>query len=206
MTNLRRTVTILAAVFSCAAHATSPSLSQRSLVPAVTKYLQERGDFCLGKFDWPIAVSESDRKMGSNDAIQMPVMEKLGLVVSSTTAGDPTVKHYDLTEMGRKYYLRKKTVTLGHDEKPIDHPGDLCVAKLELDRVVTWQSLEVVGGRPQTTVKYTYKVAAAAEWTQDPEIKRVFPMVHRIVDGAGTIQLMQIFAWSNNKWVAVTPG
>jgi hypothetical protein len=200
------TLTIPMAIFAGAAERASAALTQKSLEPAVAKYLQEKGNFCLGKFNWPIDVSEQDRQQGTNDAIQMPVLEKLGLVVSSAVVGDSTVKQYDLTEQGKKYYLVKKTVTLGPGDEPVDHPGDFCAARLKLERVVGWQPPEVVDGRTQVTVKYTYKVAAAADWTHDPEIKRVFPMIHRIVDGEGTMQLTQLFAWSNQTWVAVTPG
>ncbi len=134
----------------------------------------------------------------------MPVLEKLGLVASVPMDGVGG-KTYSLTEEGRKYYRVKKTITLGPADKPIEHPGDFCAAKLSLDKVVAWEPPTVVDGRPQTSVKYTYK-ADAAPWTQDPDIKKVFPMIARIVGGAGSMQLVQVFAWSNNAWVAVTPG
>src|ERR1700742_3562512 len=86
-----------------AAQATVPATpSQKSLKPAVKKYLEEKGNFCLGKFEWPIAVSDEDRKTDTNNALQMPVLEKLGLAVASDTPGDPTIKSYSLTEEGQK--------------------------------------------------------------------------------------------------------
>src|SRR5580704_13443424 len=92
-----------------AAHANVPAApSQKSLKPAVRKYLEEKGNFCLGKFEWPIAVSEEDRKTGTNNALQMPVLEKLGLVVVSDSPGDPSIRNYSLTEEGQKYYLTKQ--------------------------------------------------------------------------------------------------
>ena len=180
--------------------------SEKTLRPAVEKYLREKGHFCLGKFDWPIDVTERDRRIGTNDAVQMPVFEKLGLVSVSTPENDPTVRRYELTPEGRKYYLVKKTVSLGPGEQPIDHPGDFCAATLVLDRIVKWDAPAVVDGQQRTTVTYTYKVASAAEWAHDPQVQKVFPMIHRIVDGAGRMQLMQVFAWTNHAWVAVTPG
>ena len=201
-----RLLAIAAASLVCAAHASTPALSQKSLKPAVEQYLQAHGNFCLGKFTWPIAVSEHDRQVGTNDAIQMPVLEKLGIVTSSVTPGNPSVTQYDLTDEGRKYYLIKKTVTLGPADKPIDHPGDFCAAKLKLDRVVRWEPAAVVDGHAHTTVNYTYELASAADWTRDPEIQRVFPMIHRIVEGAGKLQLTQAFEWTKKGWVPVTPG
>ena len=197
-------VTLLAVA---AAHANVPAApSQKSLKPAVRKYLEEKGNFCLGKFEWPIAVSDEDRKTGTNNALQMPVLEKLGLVVASDSAGDPSIKNYSLTEEGQKYYLTKQTITVNSAGQRIRHPGDLCPAKLELDKVVAWDPPSVVDGKTQTTVKYTYRIAKAADWTQDPEVRKVFPMIARVIDSAGSQQLMQLFAWSDHGWVALTPG
>jgi hypothetical protein len=206
LTNLVPTtlVTLLAVA---AAHANVPAApSQKSLKPAVRKYLEEKGNFCLGKFEWPIAVSDEDRKTGTNNALQMPVLEKLGLVVASDSAGDPSIKNYSLTEEGQKYYLTKQTITVNSAGQRIRHPGDLCPAKLELDKVVAWDPPSVVDGKTQTTVKYTYRIAKVADWTQDPEVRKVFPMIARIIDNAGSQQLMQLFAWSDHGWVALTPG
>jgi hypothetical protein len=206
LTNLvATTLAMLLAV--AAAHANVPAApSQKSLKPAVRKYLEEKGNFCLGKFEWPIAVSDEDRKTGTNNALQMPVLEKLGLVVASDSPGDPSIKNYSLTEEGRKYYLTKQTITVNSAGQRIRHPGDLCPAKLQLDKVVAWDPPSVVDGKTQTTVKYTYRIAKAADWTQDPEVRKVFPIIARIIDNAGSQQLMQLFAWSGHGWVALTPG
>lgn len=190
-----------------AAQANVPAApSQKSLKPAVRKYLEEKGNFCLGKFEWPIAVSDEDRKTGTNNALQMPVLEKLGLVVASDSPGDPSIKNYSLTDEGRKYYLTKQTITVNSAGQKIRHPGDLCPAKLELDKVVAWDPPSVEDGETRTTVKYTYRIAKAADWTQDPEVRKVFPMIARILDNAGSQQLMQLFVWSGHAWVALTPG
>jgi hypothetical protein len=198
-----------AALFVAAAHAaaTAPAIaSEKSLKPAVTKYLEKNGDFCLGKFEWPILVSADDRKAGTNNALQMPVLEKLGLVESADAASDPTVRAYSLTEEGRKYYLTKRTITVNSAGQKIRHPGDFCPARLKLAKVVSWDNPNVVAGQTQTTVKYTYKVVKAAGWAQDPDVRKVFPMIPKILDNAGNLQLMQLFAWSDHGWVAVIPG
>lgn len=195
----------MTAALAAAGHASAPTLSQKAFTPAVEKYLREKGEFCLGKFNWPISVTDGDRRIGTNDALQMPVLERLGLVAAFAGEG-PGIKQYALTDEGKKYYVIKKTVTLGPVDKAIEHPGDFCAAKLTLDKVVRWQPVSVVNGKPQTTVMYTYKIAAAADWTHDPDIQRVFPMIHRILDGAGSLQLMQGFVWSNKAWVATIPG
>lgn len=193
------------AAFSLTALGAAPTLTEKALKPALEKYLQDRGNFCLGKFDWPIRVSDEEFRTGSNNAIQMPVLEKLGLVAGTATE-DPQVRQYALTESGKKYYLVKRTVTVAPGDIPVEHPGDFCAAKLTLDKVVGWQPPEMVNGRAQTTVKYTYRIQTAGEWTSDPEVKKAFPMIRKIVEGERSLQLMQTFAWSDKAWVAVVPG
>jgi hypothetical protein len=206
------TTTLLAAVsltvlVGLAQAAAPPAvLTAKNLQPAVRKYLEERGDFCLGKFEWPVAVSAADRQMRTNDSLQMPVLEKLGLVSESEVPSDPTVKQYSLTEQGRKYYLTRKTVTVNAAGQQIRHSGDLCPAHLQLDKVVSWAKPSITEGRTQTTVTYTYKVSRAADWAQDPDIRQVFPMIARILDNAGTQRLEQLFVWTGKGWAAVTPG
>jgi hypothetical protein len=206
LTNLVTTTLATSLAVATAQANVPPAPSQKSLRPAVRKYLEEKGNFCLGKFEWPIAVSDEDRKVGTHNALQMPVLEKLGLVVASDSPRDPSVKNYSLTEEGQKYYLTKQTITVNSAGQKIRHPGDLCPAKLELDKVVAWDPPSEVDGKSQTTVKYTYRIAKAADWTQDPEVRKVFPMIARIIDKAGSQQLMQLFAWSGHGWVALTPG
>jgi hypothetical protein len=181
-------------------------LTAKSLQPAVRKYLKERGDFCLGKFEWPIAVSDADRDRGTNDSLQMPVLEKLGLVSVSPAPGDPAIRQYALTEQGRKYYLPRKTLTVNAVGRKVQHPGDLCAAHLQLEKVVSWAQPSVIDGRTQTTITYTYKVSRAAAWAQDPDIRHVFPMIPKILDNAGTQRLEQSFVWTGKSWTAIAPG
>ncbi len=205
--SLVTTAALAAPLVLTAAHANVPPMpSQKSLKPAVKKYLAEKGDFCLGKFEWPIAVTEEDRKVHTHDAVQMPVLEKLGVVAAADAPGEPGIRNYSLTEEGRKSYVTKASVTVNSAGQKIKHPGDLCPAKLELDKVVTWNAPSVVDGKTATTVKFTYRVAKVADWARDPEVRKVFPMMALILDSACSQQLEQLFAWSGHGWVALTPG
>jgi hypothetical protein len=65
------------------AHANITQPSQRALTGAVTQYLSDHGDLCVGKFTWPRVVTQEDRLAGTNDAVQLPVLERLGLVESA---------------------------------------------------------------------------------------------------------------------------
>ena len=190
-------------------HATS--ISQKALRPAVVKYLQQRGNLCLGKFAWPVDVSNLDTEHNTDNAVQMPVLEKIGLVSSSTerlqtqeesSAPGATVTHYQLTPLGQQFYLPVNSVTLAPGDKAITHPRDFCAAKLTLDKIVSLDPPQAVQNRPETTVTYTYRVSAA-DWTKNPEVLQVFPMLDKIIKGERSLQLKQRFRLTNNSWSAV---
>jgi hypothetical protein len=198
-------------MFAFAACCLSAEPTRENLRPALEKYLEEKGYLCLGKFDWPIGVSERDVRIGTRDARQMPVLEKVGIVVSSKASetrreGDEEktvpVTRYELTEAGRKFYIAKETARASADGKKTVHRRDFCAGKLSLDTIVGWDTPGNVGGRLETTVTYTYKIAAA-DWARNPEIQKVFPMVDRIVKGAGTMRLKQLFRSTQDGWTAV---
>jgi hypothetical protein len=165
---------------------------------AVQQYLHDRGDLCLGKFSWPIDITDQERQTGTADAIQMPVLQKLGLVTSSALS--PAVTRYELTDTGKKFYLQKTMIGMGRHEQPAVHSGDFCVAKLSLDKVVSWEPPATVDGHQQTTVTYTYKIAAA-DWTGDPDFERAFPRVKVVVQGAGKLELKESFRLAGQSWV-----
>src|SRR5580698_825835 len=77
---------VAVAVPMCAcglAAAATAQPSQRVLTQAVNQYLADHGDLCVGKFTWPREVTPADDESHSNDAVQLPVLERLGLVEST---------------------------------------------------------------------------------------------------------------------------
>lgn len=191
------------------------SLSNAELTQALNSYLATQGNLCVGKFDWPIDVTlDEAAAMNTRDAVQMPVLEKLGLVTSSDSMTTRMIdekkvtlaaKRYTLTEKGQKYYLNKQTTSLAAG-KQIMHEHDLCAGKLSFDKIT---HLDSSANRDnmiadEVTVSYTYKIAAS-EWATQPEAQRVFPLVAQVIKGQGTQQLQQIFHRTNSGWEAVNP-
>jgi hypothetical protein len=181
-------------------------LDRTAVSDAVVRYLAQRGDLCLGKFDWPVDVSALDFEAKTRDALQMPVLEKLGLVVSidgSTTykSGDKEevvpVKRYLLTDNGRKFYLPRDTTSRGPGAAMVTHHADFCAGHLYLKDIVRWETPIDSAGETQTTVTYTYKFKPAP-WALDPAARKVFPMVDRIIKGQGTLRLEQRFRVSGS--------
>jgi len=183
--------------------------SQIELTHAVAQYLSDHGDLCVGKFAWPRVVTAQDRVAKTNDAVQLPVLERLGLVESTDIASpggepDQTVKSYSLTEKGRQYYVQKRHVTLGAHDTPAVHDADLCVAHLALDRVVKWSPPEEVRGHLETVVRYTYHIKAV-DWMDDPQARQVFPVVDRIIRHQDNMLMTVTVQLQDGQWRPVLP-
>jgi hypothetical protein len=193
------------------AHAGTANPKPKELTRAVQEFLSDHGDLCLALYAWPRDVTPEDRQAGSNEAVQMPVLERLGVVRSEEiglpAAGETSepTKRYSLTDEGRQYFLRKKRITLDVHSQPEEHDADFCVAHLTLDKVIKWSPPEPVHDRVQTVVAYTYHIKAAS-FLDDPEARKVFPMVDRIVRGAGTLMMTATVQLQNGHWVPVLPG
>jgi|HubBroStandDraft_2_1064218.scaffolds.fasta_scaffold94893_1 hypothetical protein len=198
--------------------------SPRDMTRAVKQFLAEHGDLCMAKYTWPRDVTAADRDAHSNDAVQLPVLERLGLVastqiplpapavaISDAPASAPAAapvepdRRYSLTAKGRRYYLQKKRTTLNVHSEPVEHDADFCVARLSLDKVVKWTPPEQVHDHLQTVARYTYKIKAAV-WLSEPDARKVFPVVDRIIRGAGTLEMTATVQQQNGKWVPVLPG
>jgi hypothetical protein len=202
------TIALLSALTANAwADGPAPGPDPKALHRELVKYLAKQGQLCLGKFDWPIDVSQQDIQENARDAVQMPVLEKLGLVTSTVTETQRlgiddnavhtvAVKRYELTKAGRKSYV-EKDISRGQ----VQHHKDLCAAKLTLDKIVRWEPTDVVG---QGMVFYTYHVTAVP-WALSADALKVFPMIDKIVKGEGTLQLSQRMQLSKEGWTAV-PG
>jgi hypothetical protein len=205
-----RTCLLTAFVVGAAACARKPGLDAPSLTKGIESYLAQRGDLCIARQSWPVDVTDADRTAGTRDAVQMPVLERLGVVeghqikVRRSNDADQIVvvpvTRYELTERGRQSYIDRRT------RRPAAPAGgeahaDLCVARVSLDKVVSWEAPP--GDRPLTTalVSYTYNVDTVA-WMRDPEALRVFPAVARLIAGAGKAELKEGLVFTGGGWVA----
>src|SRR5262249_36825253 len=139
----------------------------------VRAYLQKRGDLCIARTAWPVDVTEADRAQRTRDALQMPVMEKLGLVQSSPATvrvdgeGGPALvpaTRYRLTDRGRRFYLARPPRL---PAAPGDPGGDFCVAKISLVKVTGWELSPNDAHPASAAVSYTYEVDAPG-WMRDP--------------------------------------
>ena len=195
---------VLLAASLAGCHSGDPQLANReNFKLALQTYLSSHGDMCIGKFTWPIDVSYRDAQARSANSLQMPVMQKIGLVSAQQIEGQgEPVMRYQLTDAGRKFYLHKPMQSLTPQGTMLTHDGDFCYGHLQLDQIIGWGRVQPVAGQPQTVVTYTYRIDAAP-WTRNADMRRVFPTVAMIVDSGGVLQLKQTFRLSDKGWVGV---
>jgi hypothetical protein len=180
--------------------------SEKDLAPAVQAFLADHGDLCLAWYTWPRELTADQQHSGLNEPVQLPVLERLGLVESTEIPAAPGPgRRYSLTAKGRHYYLQRKRTTLGLHGETVAHDADFCVAQLSLDKVIKWTPPEPLQGHLETLVKYTYRIKSA-DWISDEEVRKVFPMVDRIVRGAGKLEMTATVQQQDGKWIPVLPG
>lgn len=195
---------LAAALAGCGLGRDPKAATAENLEAPLDGYLAQRGDICLAMFDWPIDLTEAEAGSGARHAVQFPVMEQLGLLRSSVVAApksaenpDGAVKRFELTDEGRKFYKPHP-----HATRTADHANDFCVAHLKREKIVDVKLQTTDVPQPLAVVSYTYQVEAAP-WMQNADAQRVFPMITRIMNGAGgRLQLRQGFTLGDKGWVA----
>ncbi|MDB5856786.1 MAG: hypothetical protein JWQ76_475 [Ramlibacter sp.] len=202
---------LLAALLAGCGHSEpAAQASEANFAHALNAYLAKRGDLCLDRSSWPVDVTRAEFTQGSRNATQLPVLEKLGLVASTEVVvdvaasdGHPSertqARRYRLTDAGRGYYLAREPHQRATGRPQADH--DLCAARLTLRRVLAWEPATTHAVGAETVVSYTYNIAPAA-WTNDPEARRAFPMVERMVRGEGVVRLKEGMVLTSQGWQA----
>jgi hypothetical protein len=179
---------------------TEPSAA--NFTDAMTTYLRQRGDLCVARPDWPVDVTLDDFAARTRDAVQMPALERVGLVDSSVLPDASKVTRYQLTAEGRRHYIDRSTHQPVSPESPRHASADFCVAHLSLDRLVGWELRPGSATSPaRALATYTYRIDAPS-WTQDPGVRRAFPAVDRVISGAHAASLEEELILTPAGWVA----
>jgi hypothetical protein len=213
MKTIVTTTLMSAALLTLAACSNDRELNQANIGKAMQAYLAQRGDLCLAKNSWPIDVTAAESGPGSRNGVQMPVLEKLGLVSASDAVGERRdddgnvtrvpVRRYQLTDEGKKYYLARAPHKHEVESRYAAAPQDFCAGKLSLDRVVKWETPKKPGATApdEAIVTYTYHIAPAP-WAKDPDVSRVFPMLATVIKGEGAMELKEAFVLTDAGWEA----
>ncbi len=197
---------------TCAAHADVPSANRANLSAALKEFLAQRGEICLAKYDWPIDVSARDRAKRTRDSLQLPVLEREGLVRSregyvvykteGQEAEQVPTRRYELTEQGRRFYRSREIVLHPRGGAEVVHHGDLCAGRLELDMIVKITEPQAAPGQtPTASAEYLYRFTPEP-WVKSAPVRAVFPMVDTLLQGQGRMPMTQHFHFDGQRWVA----
>jgi hypothetical protein len=153
-------------------------------------------------------VAREESGARSRNGLQMPVLERLGLVAGSDAVVDKlaqdgarsaqAVRRYRLTDAGSKFFLARAPHKHPTDNRYAAVSRDFCAARLSLDKVVGWERTNAAGA---AVVTYTYKVSAAP-WTGDAGVREAFPMVDAVIRGAGQLQMKETLLLGVDGWEA----
>jgi len=213
---MKKTLTALALLSATCAQADDAPADRANLSAALKDFLAQRGDVCLAKYDWPIDVSARDVAQRTRDALQMPVLQREGLVQSrdgyviyKTEGQDeesvPT-QRYELTPLGRQFYKVRETVSHPNGAASVVHHGDLCAGRLELGAIASiTEPPAVAGGMRRASVSYLYRFKPAP-WAEKEQVRSVFPMLDMLVRMQGKTPMTQNFHLEEQgkRWVADT--
>lgn len=165
---------------------------------AMQEYLAKRGDLCVNRSSWPVDITQEEAAQGSRNTVQLPVLEKLGVVRSASAEVEgKAVRRYELTDSGRQYYLAREPYKRDTGHAIAGH--DLCVARLTLKHVDHWEPAQ--GNAQEMVVSYTYDIQPAP-WASNPDVRHVFPVIDHLLAGAGKLQLKESMVLTAQGWEA----
>jgi hypothetical protein len=158
---------------------------------AVNEYLTKHGAACtvIGR-QFPIDVPRLEQSEQYGIGPKLAALEQAGLVQATETTAvvhgmldslrgsspPQTVKRYELTADGKKYFQRIPS-TLGQT-------SGFCYGQKNVDSIVKWTEPMTVGTSSQTEVTYTYRIVDPATWAELPEVQQAFSDIRMTLNGA----------------------
>jgi hypothetical protein len=196
-------LTVLVALGGCS---NEKKPSPTNFTKAINQYLAKHGQACTffaQTFPIDIPVPELKNKYGT--APQMAALEKAGLVRGSDTtavirgmmgalgpSAPKPVRHYELTDQGRKYFQTKPGA--------FGQSGAFCYGHETVDSIVKWTEPAAMGPYTQSEVTYTYRIADLAPWAKQSQVQQAFGDIRATVSGvsrAGETAGLQL---TNKGW------
>jgi DNA-binding MarR family transcriptional regulator len=196
----------LAAVFLLAACA-QKAIDEKTVRKGLEKYIAERrADKCLliERFPWDAPASPESAGVTPDatrtsppfiDQQQIAVLEKVGLVRQSRSASGDSLRRFELTDEGHKYYQEYELTDLVSYQSSIG--GWLCYAKVVMTGDVSWEYY-----RPDLVLAtYQTELQNVATWATNPDMLAAFPELEReMVFGPSPLQRMS-FVPGPDGWV-----
>ncbi len=182
--------------------------SDANLATAIDQYLSRHGEACSSiNRQFPVDVPRSQPKDQYGIGAKLATLEQAGLLhASDTTAvvhgmldalNGPTrpqpVRHYELTDEGKKYFRLIPGGVLGQTTA-------FCYGQKAVDSIIKRTDPVSAGGNSHTEVTYTYKITPLAAWASRADVQQTFPDIKTTVDGASKVNQVAGLQLTNKGW------
>ena len=182
--------------------------SDANLTIAIDQYLSRHGEACSAiNRQFPVDVPRSQPKDRYGIESKLVTLEQAGLLhASDTTAvvhgmldalNGPTrpqpVRHYELTDEGKKYFRLSSVGVLGQTSV-------FCYGQKTVDSIVKRTDPVSEGGNSQMEVTYTYKIAPLTAWASRADVQQAFPDIKASIDGASKVNQVAGLHLTDKGW------
>lgn len=173
---------------------------------AINRYLAKHGQACtFFTQTFPIDIPTPELKDQFGFAPQMAALERAGLVRGTNgtavmhgmmgglgPSAPRSVRRYELTDEGRKYF-QVKTGVWGQS-------GAFCYGQETVDSIINWTKPAAVGPYTQSEVTYTYKIADLAPWANQAQVQQAFGDIRTTVAGISKADEVAGLQLTNKGW------
>ena len=182
--------------------------SDANLATAIDQYLSRHGEACsLINRQFPVDVPRSQPKDQYGSGDKLATLEQAGLLhgndatavvhgmldaLNGPTCPQP-VRHYELTDEGKKYFRLIPGGVLGQTTA-------FCYGQKAVDSIIKRTEPVSAGGNSQTEVTYTYKITPLAAWASRVDVQQAFPDIKATLDGASKTSQVAGLQLTNKGW------
>ena len=193
-----------AVLFLTACGQKTPSLDAAQAQAAVQTFIDARNPVCQTFFaQWPVQVTDYERRNHSYHAQRLEALEAAGLVRHDASAILPksvqkvssaNSRDYMATKIYRLSLLGEQSYRSNNEDE-----GKFCYGKKVIERMTHISPVDAQGKEPKASVRFVYQLQDLADWAAAPPLQAVFPTMAREITGVGQETPLQL-VWRGGKW------
>lgn len=182
--------------------------SDANLTAAIDQYLSKHGNACFSiNRQFPVDFPRSQQTDQYGIGVKLAALEQAGLLhgndatamvlgmldaLNGATRPQP-VRHYELTNEGKKYFRLLQGGVLGQTSV-------FCYGQKTVNSIVKWTAPVSEGTSSRTEVTYTYKITPLAAWASRTDIQAAFPDIKATVNGESKTGQVAGLRSTNEGW------
>ena len=193
-----------AVLFLTACGQKTPCLDAAQAQAAVQTFIDARNPVCQTFFaQWPVQVTDYERRNHSYHAQRLEALEAAGLVRHDASAILPKSVQKVSSANSRDYMATKiyRLSLLGEQsyQSNNEDEGKFCYGKKVIERMAHISPVDAKGKEPKASVRFVYQLQDLADWAAAPPLQAVFPTMAREITGVGQETPLQL-VWRGGKW------